>query len=127
MDSLFYDKIVGSIMGNILSEKNINKKIILKGYNDNDPAHKLYLNAAVIISDLSNEPIFINSSFLTFVKLKWRRRKLGKQIRYLKAINLESIDSEITPIDTIIDYVCRTYNIEREVMTEINNTYYGGM
>ena len=127
MDSLFYDKIVGSIMGNILSEKNINKKIILKGYNDNDPAHKLYLNAAVIISDLSNEPIFINSSFLTFVKLKWRRRKLGKQIRYLKAINLESIDSEITPIDTIIDYVCRTYDIERETMAEINNTYYGGM
>lgn len=127
MDSLFYDKVIGSIMGNILSERNINKKIILKGYNDDDPAHRLYLNAAIIISDLFNDSVFINSGFLTFIKLKWRRRKLRRQIRYLKAINLEAIDSEITPIDTIIDYICRTYNIERDIMTEINNTYYGGI
>ena len=123
---LLYDEVIGSIMGNILSEQSINHKIILKDYNDSDPAHKLYLNVAVIISDLSQQPIFINTTFLKLMKLKLRRRKIRKQLRRINDKDLETIGSEVISIDTIIDYVCNAHKIDRPKLTEINNEFYGG-
>ena len=73
---LLCDEVVGSLVGNVLAEQSINHKIILKDYNDEDSTHRLYLNAAIIVSDLSQQPIFINTTFFKFLKLKWRRKKI---------------------------------------------------
>ena len=123
---LLYDEVVGSLVGNVLAEQSINHKIILKDYNDEDNTHRLYLNAAIIVSDLSQQPIFINTTFFKFLKLKWRRKILRKQLRRIKDTDLELLDSEVTSIDKILDYVCSNYEINRDKMGKINEEFYGG-
>ena len=122
-----YDEICGSLVGNVLAEKDRNEgKIILRDFNYEDKAHRLYLNAALIVSGLYSVPIFINCDFFSYIKLILKRWKLRKQFRRIKNEEIESFTFEVVPIDVVLDYVASVSEIDRKVYEDINNEFYGG-
>lgn len=122
-----YDEIVSLILLNIVSEYSLCKnQIIIWNFNPENPLHQLYFNVAAIFSDLNKTFLYIQTDFFTYLKLKWKRRKVRKNLRYLTKSKAESIPKENqTQIETILNYIKETKNLDSSIFEEINKAYYG--
>ena len=121
-----YDEIVNTILRNILVERERCGKILLWDFNPVDHGDRLYFNVAAIVADLNKEPIYLNMPLFDYLKFKWKRRKSRKNLRYFGPNHAAKLDDEHkTSIYLITDFVCEQLNVSRDLLKEINDTYYG--
>ena len=121
-----YDKVVNTIMANILVERNRCGKILLYDFNPVDHADRLYFNIAAIVADLNDEPIYLNMHLIDYLLFKWKRRKTRKNLRYFGPIEADKLDSEYkTSIYVLMDFIREQLEIDYSLFKEINDAYYG--
>ena len=78
-----YDEIVRTIMQNVLAERNIANRIVLWDFQEEQAMDKLYFNVASIIADIYKENIYLQMPLIPYLKMKWRRRKGRKNLRWI--------------------------------------------
>lgn len=121
-----YDEIVGTILKNILVERERCGKILLWDFNPVDHGDRLYFNIAAIVADMNKEPIYLNMNLIDYLLFKWKRRKSRKNLRYFGPYHASKLDAEHkTSIYIIMEFVCRQMEFDYSLYKEINDEYYG--
>lgn len=121
-----YDTVVGTIMSNIIVERQRCGKIILWDFQEDNDWDRLYFNVAAIIADMNKELIYLQMPFWEYVKMKWKRRKQRKNLRYLSRSRAENIPCESrTSIYIIMSFIAEFYNLDKDDFGKINSEYYG--
>lgn len=121
-----YDEVVGTIMSNVIVERQRCGKIILWGFQEDNNWDRLYFNVAAIVADMNREPIYLQMPFWKYVKMKWKRRKQRKNLRYLNRSRAEDIpDESRTSIYIIMSFIAEFYKLPQSYFDEINKAYYG--
>ena len=121
-----YNQIVGTIMQNILVERCTTNKIILWDFQESQPMDRLYFNVASIIADLGRECMYIQMPLFAYLKMKWRRRKTRKNLRWCGPLMKKRLPDEAkTSIYLIMSFIAEYYNIDMEVFEDIQNEFYG--
>lgn len=121
-----YNQIVGSIINNVLAERNRCGKIVLWDFRPENDMDKLYFNVAAIVANMGQEPIYLDMNLWQYIKMKWKRKKAGRNLRYLNCFKKEEIPPENkTSIYILMDFIREFHNIPIETFTEINNEFYG--
>lgn len=130
-----YDQIIAVVINNVMSERMLNGKIVLRDFDPTNPNHQLYYTASMILADTRGEDIYISMPFLQYVKFRWHARK-RKNLHYLSKLDIEEIelcasqpDYKVATVDTLMDYISRwaqnTYGITLEEFKNIFNEVYG--
>lgn len=130
-----YDQIIAVVINNVMSERMLNGKIILRDFDPTNPNHRLYYMASMILADARGENIYLSMPFLKYIKFRWQTRK-RKNLHYLFKSDIEEIelcasqpDYEVATVDTLMDYISRwaqdTYGITLEEFRNIFNEVYG--
>lgn len=121
-----YDEIVGTIIQNVLSERSIAGKIVLWDFQESQAMDRLYFNVASIISDMNGEKLYIQAPLLTYLEMKWKRRKSRKNLRWCGPLSARQLpDDAKTSVYIIMDYIRGYYNEPYEIFEEINSEFYG--
>lgn len=121
-----YDEVVGTIMSNVIVERQRCGKIILWDFQEDNDWDRLYFNVAAIIADMNKELIYLQMPFWKYVKMKWKRRKQRKNLRYLSRSRAEDISYESrTSVYIIMDFIRNFYNLDKDDFGKINSEYYG--
>ena len=121
-----YNQIVGTIMQNVFAERNIANKIILWDFQESQSIDRLYFNVASIVADMGKERMYLQMPFFTYLKMKWRRRKTRKNLRWCGPLRAHKLPNEAkTSIYLIMSFIAEYYNINIKVFEEINNEFYG--
>jgi hypothetical protein len=121
-----YDTVVGTIMSNVIVERQRCGKIILWDFQEDNDWDRLYFNVATIVADMNKEPIYLQMPFWEYVKMKWKRRKQRKNLRYLSRSRAEDIPCESrTSVYIIMDFIRDFYNLDKDYFGKINSEYYG--
>lgn len=121
-----YNQIVGTIMQNVLAERNIANKIILWDFQESQPMDRLYFNVASIVADMDKECMYIQMPLFTYLKMKWKRRKTRKNLRWCGPLMKKRLPDEAkTSVYILVDYVREYYDESYEIFEEINNEFYG--
>ena len=121
-----YDQVVNTIMMNVLVERQRCGRYLLWDFNPNCDTDRLYFNIAAIAADLNREFIWLNMPFIDYIKMKWKRRKVRKNLRYFGPIRQKRLDREYkTSIYIIMDFITSELDISHELLKEINDEYYG--
>ena len=121
-----YDTVVNTIMMNVLVERQRCGRYLLWDFNPNCDTDRLYFNIAAIAADLNREFIWLNMPFIDYIKMKWKRRKVRKNLRYFGPIRQKRLDREYkTSIYIIMDFITSELDISHELLKEINDEYYG--
>ena len=121
-----YDEIVGTILKNILVERERCGKILLWDFNPVDHGDRLYFNIAAIVADMNKEPIYLNMHLFDYLKFKWKRRKSRKNLRYFGPRHAAELDSEHkTSIYIIMDFIREQMDFNYSLYKDINDEYYG--
>ena len=121
-----YDEIVNTILKNILVERERCGKILLWDFNPIDHGDRLYFNIAAIVADINKEPIYLNMPLFDYLKLKWKRRKSRKNLRYFGPSHAAKLDNEHkTSIYIIMDFIREQMNFDYSLYKDINDEYYG--
>lgn len=121
-----YDEVVGTIMSNVIVERQRCKKIILWDFQEDNDWDRLYFNVAAIVADMNRELIYLQMPFWEYVKMKWKRRKQRKNLRYLSRSRAENIPYENkTSVYVLMDFIRNFYNLDKDCFGKINDEYYG--
>ena len=121
-----YDSVVNIIMTNIMVERQRCGKYLLWDFNPVCDSDRLYFNIAAIIADLNREFIWLDMPLIDYIKMKWKRRKTRKNLRYFGPIRKYFLKDEYkTSIYMITDFICEQLNISHSLLKEINDEYYG--
>lgn len=126
METLIYDEIIGTLLMNVLAEEKRCGKVVLKNFHVENPAHRLYFEAAVIANAISRAPIYMDMSLWEYLRFKYQKRhkKMRKTIRRYTTPVAAEMKVEATKIGTILDHVASYYNIDNEVYGDILKEYY---
>ena len=121
-----YDEIIGTIIQNVISERRIAGKIVLWDFQEPQSMDRLYFNVASIVSDMNGEKLYIQAPLLTYLEMKWKRRKSRKNLRWCGPLMAHQLPDEAkTSVYIIMDYIRGYYNEPYEIFEEINNEFYG--
>ena len=121
-----YDMVVSTIMQNVMAEFKLAGKIILWDFQEDEDYDRLYFNVAAIVSDLRGVPMYIRMPFFKYLKLKWKRRKTRKNLRYISRWAAKEIPQEHkTSVYILMDFVREFYGIDMDYFKKINDEYYG--
>ena len=121
-----YNQIVGTIMQNVLVERCTTKKIILWDFQESQPMDRLYFNVASIIADMCKECMYIQMPFFAYLKMKWRRRKTRKNLRWCGPLMSKKLPNEAkTSVYLIMSFVAEYYDIDMKVFEDIQKEFYG--
>lgn len=121
-----YDTVVGTIMSNVIVERQRCGKIILWDFQEDNDWDRLYFNVAAIVADMNHEVMYLQMPFWNYIKMKWKRRKQRKNLRYLSRSRAENVPIENrTSIYIIMSFVAEFYNLPQSYFGEINKVYYG--
>ena len=121
-----YDQVVNVILTNIFVERNRCGKYLLWDFNPICDSDRLYFNITALAADLNREFIWLDMPFIDYIKMKWKRRKTRKNLRYFGPIRKYFLDNEYkTSIYMITDFICEQLNISHSLLKEINDEYYG--
>lgn len=120
-----YDDIIKVIVYNVYAERQINGKILLWDFQEDNDWDRLYFNVALIVSDLEQEDVYLQMPFFKYLKMKWKRRK-RKNLRYVTPrIKNNLSDEGKTSVFIIMDYIRSTFGLSESKFKEINDEYYG--
>ena len=121
-----YDTVVGTIMSNVIVECHRCGKIILWDFQEDNDWDRLYFNVATIVADMDREPIYLQMPFWKYLRMKWKRRKQRKNLRYLSRSRAEDIPYENrTSVYILMDFIRNFYNLDKDYFKKINDEYYG--
>lgn len=121
-----YDTVVGTIMSNVIVERQRCGKIILWDFQEDNDWDRLYFNVAAIVADMNREPIYLQMPFWKYVKMKWKRHKQRKNLRYLSRSRAENIPYESrTSVYILMDFIRNFYDLDKDYFGKINSEYYG--
>ena len=121
-----YDEIVRTIMQNVLAERNIASRILLWDFQEEQATDRLYFNVASIIADIYKENIYLQMPLIPYLKMKWRRRKGRKNLRWVGHFRANQLPEDAkTSVFILMDYVREYYDLPYEIFEDINNEYYG--
>lgn len=121
-----YDEVVGTIMSNIIVERQRCGKIILWDFQVDNDWDRLYFNIATIVADMNHDVMYLQMPLWEYMKLRWKRRKQRKNLRYLSRFRAEDVPYENrTSIYILMDFVREFYNLPNNFFKEINDEYYG--
>lgn len=121
-----YDEVVGTIMSNVIVERQRCGKIILWDFQEDNDWDQLYFNVAAIVADLNHEVMYLQMPFWKYLKMKWRRRKRRKNLRYLSRSRAENVPYENkTSIYILMSFIADYYHLPEDFFGKINNEYYG--
>ena len=121
-----YNQIVGTIMQNVFAERNVANKIVLWDFQESQPMDRLYFNVASIVADMGKERMYIQMPFFAYLKMKWKRRKTRKNLRWCGPLRARKLPNKAkTSVYILMDYVREYYDIALEVFEAINNEFYG--
>lgn len=121
-----YDEVVATIMSNIMVERHLCSKIVLWDFQEDNDWDRLYFNVAAIVADMNKEPIYLQMPFIKYLKMKWKRRKQRKNLRYLFSWRAEDVPLENrTSIYIIMSFIADFYKLPQSYFKEINDEYYG--
>ena len=121
-----YDEVVATIMSNIIVERHRCGKIVLWDFQEDNDWDRLYFNVAAIVADMNKELIYLQMPFWKYLKMKWKRRKQRKNLRYLFSWRADNIPLENrTSVYILMDFVREFYKLPQSYFKEINDEYYG--
>ena len=121
-----YDNVVGTIMTNVLVERERCGKFLLYDFKGNNGAEKLYFNVAAVVADLRKEAIYIDMPLVGYFKFWLKRRKYRKNLRWFGPIRKRKLDNEHkTSVYILMDFIREQLNISEELYNDINDEYYG--
>lgn len=121
-----YNQIVGTIMQNVLAERNIANKIILWDFQESQPMDRLYFNVASIVADMGKEYMYIQMPLFAYLKMKWKRRKTRKNLRWCGPLRARELPNEAkTSVYLIMSFIAEYYNIDMKVFEDIQSEFYG--
>ena len=122
----FYDIVVGTIMSNVIVERQRCKKIVLWDFQEDNDWDRLYFNVAATVADMNREPIYLQMPFWKYIRIKWHRRKQRKNLRYLSRSRAKDIPAENkTSVYIIMDFIREYYNLSEDYFKKINDEFYG--
>lgn len=130
-----YDEVISILVTNVMTEKQRNGKLILRNFNNTNPSHMLYYQASTIISDISDEPIYLNMKLWDYVKFVFHNRKRWKKLKWTSDSQiieweLDKKDFIIASVDTIVGFVKHFFLKEKGLsFSEFDSIYeqvYGG-
>ena len=121
-----YNQIVATIMANVLSERKIAGRIVLWDFQSDQATDQLYFNVASIVSDMEKENIYLQMPFMDYLKLKWKFRKVRKNLRWCGPMMARELPDEAkTSIFILMDYIRDYYNEPNfNVFKQIENEFY---
>ena len=120
-----YDKVVNTIMMNILVERERCGMFLLYDFNPKDDADVLYYNVTTAAADLRKENIYLNMPLLDYIKFRKKRSKNRSNLRWFNPILNRKLDSEHkTSIYLIMEFIKEQLNIDYSLYKEINDEYY---
>jgi hypothetical protein len=121
-----YDEVVATIMSNIIVERFRCGKIVLWDFQEDNDWDRLYFNVAAIVADMNHEAIYLQMPYHKYLKMKWRRRKQRKNLRYLYSWRAYNVPPENkTSVYIIMDFVREYHKLPESYFKEINDKYYG--
>ena len=121
-----YNQIVGTLIQNVISEYGrAGKKVVLWDFHEEQPYDRLYFNAAAIFADWKKKKMYIQMPLIPYLKLKWRRRKTRRNLRWCGPLMAHTLPDEAkTSVYLIMSFVAEYYNIDMEVFKTIQDEFY---
>ena len=120
-----YDKVVNTIMINILVERERCGMFLLYDFNPKDDADILYYNVTTAAADLRKENVYLNMSLLDYIKFRKNRAKKRSNLRWFNPFKMKKLtDEQKTSIYLIMSYIKEQLDIDYTLFGEINNEYY---
>ena len=99
---------------------------VLGGFAWQAKKSKVKENVAAIVADMKSELMYVQMPLFPYIKMKWKRRKTRKNLRYLTRWAAKRLPAESkTSIYILMDFVREYYNVPLEIFKEINDAYYG--
>lgn len=121
-----YDEVTSVIAQNILVEHKRCGKFLLYDFDQTQDADKLYFNITGVISDVNKEYMYLDMPPIQYLKLKWRRRKTRKNLRWFNPIQKRKLSNENkTSVYILMNFICEQLNLEENLFQKINDEYYG--
>lgn len=119
-----YDKIVGTIMQNVLAESNrADGKVVLWDFQPDNSIDRLYYQVACMTADVYDKQIYLEMKFLDFLKFK-RFNKKRKNIHWVWRKHTSLPDECKTSVYILMEYISNYYHIPLEVFNDILKEYY---
>lgn len=121
-----YDEVTSIIARNILVEHKRCGKFLLYDFDQTQDADKLYFNITGVMSDVNKECMYLDMPLIQYLKLKWRRRKTRKNLRWFNPIQKRKLSNENkTSVYILMSFICEQLNLEENLFQKINDEYYG--
>ena len=120
-----YDKIVQSVMTNILIEKERLGNFIIYKFNPDDDAQKLYFNVTTVAADLTRQPIYLDMSLWTYLRFRFKFGRKRRNLRWFGRLRRKVNTKEIVDTKELMDFIGKEFDINRKMFNNINNEYYG--
>lgn len=121
-----YDKIVATILQNILVEKERTGKIVLFGFDPKVYSHRIYFHVAVIVSAITQENIYLGMGvwdYVKFVYVHWQMRKVLRRLG--NYWHTEGIDpKKLSSVHSVMHHVKEYYGIGETTCKNIVKEFY---
>lgn len=119
-----YDKIIGTIMQNVLAESNrANGKIVLWDFHPINSIDRLYYHVACLISDIYNEDIYLEMKLWDYLKFR-KANKKRKNLHWVWRNHTNLPEESKTSVYILMDFIREYYNISIETFDDILKEYY---
>ena len=120
-----YDKIVQTIITNVLVEKERLGSYIIYKFNPNNNTHKLFFNVTAVAADLNRQPIFLDMSLWSYLRLRIKFGRRRRNLRWFGWRRRQYKSKEIVPVQELMDFIGKEFDIDEKMFNNINNEYYG--
>lgn len=120
-----YDKIVQTIITNILIEKNRLGNYIIYKFNPNNNTHRLFFNVTAVAADLNRQPIFLDMSLWNYLRFRIKFRRRRRNLRWFGWRRRQYKSGEIVSVQELMNFISKEFDIDEKIYNNINNEYYG--
>lgn len=119
-----YDKIIGTIMQNVIAESNrAGGKVVLWDFHPEYAVDHLYYYVACIVADIYKEEMYLEMNLFEYLKFK-RANKKRKNLHWVWRKHT-SLPAECkTSVYILMDFVREFYDISVSVFADIIKEYY---
>ena len=120
-----YNEIVATIMRNVYAERDHVGKILLWDFQESQSMDRLYFNVASIVADMTKEKMYVQMPLIDYLKLKWRRKKGRKSLRWCGPLMARRLPNEAkTSIYILMEFIREYHDIPYETFEDIQNEFY---
>jgi hypothetical protein len=119
-----YDKIVGTIMQNVIAESNrADGKVILWDFHPVYAIDRLYYYVACMVADIYKEEMYLEMSLFDYLKFKWKNKK-RKNLHWVWRKHTSIPTDCRTSVYILMDFIREYYDIPITIFDNIVKEYY---